>query len=316
MAPAVHLVIKSGGTAAMPEWRALFAELAPHVQVHDWNDPALARERIDFALVWQPEPGALARFPRLQAVLSSAAGVDHILADPLLPAHLPIVRMVTPETQARMAEFCTMAALMLHKDMLRAVQQQARRQWQEYSPADTARGTTVGILGLGTLGTAVAAMLQAVGFTVLGWSQTRKNVAGVESHAGPEELPALLARSRILVCLLPDTPGTQGLLNASLFARLPHGAHLVNVGRGTQLVEADLLAALDDGQLGSAFLDVADPEPLPPDSPLWRHPRIFVSPHVAASASRRAKAAQAAFSIGQWQRGEPLSHTHDRARGY
>ncbi|MFT3719496.1 2-hydroxyacid dehydrogenase [Pseudorhodoferax sp.] len=312
----IHLVVKSGGSAAVPQWRTLFAELAPQVRVHDWDDPALDRGCIDFALVWEPEAGRLARFPRLKAVLSSAAGVDHLLADPLLPAHLPIVRMVTPETQTRMAEFCTMAALMLQKDMLRAIHQQRLRHWQEFSPPATAREMTVGILGLGTLGLAAAAMLRAVGFTVLGWSQGRKHVDGVHSYAGPDELPALLRRSQILVCLLPDTPGTHGILNAGLFGQLPRGAHLINVGRGLQLHAGDLLAALDGGQIGSAFLDVADPEPLPADSPLWWHPRIFISPHTAASASRRAKAVQAAFSIAQWQRGEPLSHTYDRARGY
>lgn len=312
----VNLVIKSGGAAAIPEWRRLFAEMAPHVRVHDWDDPALDAGCIDFALVWEPEAGRLARLPRLKAILSSAAGVDHILADPALPLHLPIVRMVTPETQARMAEFCTMAALMLQKDMPRAIAQQREHRWEEFSPATTASATTVGILGLGTLGAAVARMLQAVGFAVLGWSQRRKQHDGVESFAGPDELPSLLGRSQILICLLPDTPDTQGILDARLFGRLPRGAHLVNVGRGAQLREADLLSALDSGQLGSALLDVADPEPLPSGSPLWRHPRILVSPHTAASASRRAKATQAAFSIGQWQRGEALSHAYVRTRGY
>ncbi len=300
----------------MAEWRDLFAEAAPHVQVHDWNDPALVADCIDFALVWEPEAGRLARLPRLKAVLSSAAGVDHILADPFLPAGLPVVRMVTAETQTRMAEFCTMAALMLQKDMPRAIAQQRERRWQEFSPATTASGTTVGILGLGSLGANVAKMLQAVGFNVLGWSRSRKRIDGVESLAGPDELPSLLKRSQILICLLPDTPDTKGLLDARLFGQLPPGAHLVNAGRGAQLCAADLLAALDSGQLGSALLDVTDPEPLPADSPLWRHPRIVVSPHTAASASRRAKARQAAFSMGQWQRGEPLSNIYQSDRRY
>ena len=312
----LHLIIKSGGTAAMAQWTALFAQCAPHVTVHDWNHPPADRALIDFALVWEPDAGQLATFPQLKAVLSSAAGVDHILADPLLPAHLPIVRMVTAESQQRMAEFCLMATLMLQKNMPRAYAQQRQQQWQEFNPPCTAPDTTVGILGLGTLGGAVARQLRAVGYAVQGWSQTRKQIDGVRSFCGAAELPAFLQRSQVLVCLLPDTPATRGILNAPLFAQLPRGAQLINAGRGTQLVDADLLAALGSGQLDSALLDVAEPEPLPPTSPLWGHPRIILTPHIAASASRPAKARQAARAMQEWQAGRPLSNRFDRGLGY
>ena len=149
-----------------------------------------------------------------------------------------------------------------------------------------------------------------------GWSQTRKQIDGVKSFCGDAELPAFLQRSQVLICLLPDTPATRGILNAQLFAQLPRGAQLINAGRGTQVVDSDLLAALDSGQLDSALLDVVEPEPLPATSALWAHSHIILTPHIAASASRSAKARQAALAIAQWQAGEPLSNTYDRKRGY
>ncbi len=310
-----HLIIKSGGSAAMAEWAALFAECAPHVVVHDWNHPPSDVALIDFALVWEPETGRLAQFRQLKAVLSSAAGVDHLLADAQLPA-LPIVRMVTDESQQRMAEFCLMAAMSLLRDMPRAITQHQQRRWVEYNPPHTAPDVTVGIMGMGTLGAATARLLRAVGYQVQGWSQTRKQIDGVRSYCSNAELPDFLRQSQVLICLLPDTPATLGILNRSLFAQLPPGAMLVNAGRGAQLNVADTLAALDSGQLSSVFLDVVEPEPLPADSPLWTHPRIMLTPHTAASASRRAKARQAAFTIAQWQAGEALSNQYEKARGY
>ena len=311
-----HLIIKSGGAAAMPEWRAYFAEFAPQLVVHDWSAPPADRSLVDFALVWEPDAGVLATCPQLKAVFSSAAGVDHILADPLLPAHLPVVRMVTAESQQRMAEFCLMATLMLQKNLPRVLAQQQRREWIEFNPPSIATSTTVGILGLGTLGAAVARQLLALGYRVQGWSQTRKQIDGVQSFCGADELSAFLQHSQVLICLLPDTDATRGILNQQLFAQLPRGAQLINAGRGTQLNTCDMLAALDSGQLDSALLDVAEPEPLPADSPLWRHPRVLLTPHIAASASRRAKAQQVVRSMAQWQAGEPLSNALDRQRGY
>ena len=313
---AIHLIIKSGGSAAMPEWAALFAECAPQVVVHDWNHPPADRSLIDVALVWEPDTGVLASFPRLQVICSSAAGVDHILADAQLPAQLPIVRMVTAESQQRMAEFCLMAVLMLQKNMPRVGVQHRQRQWIEFNPPHVAADITVGILGLGTLGSAVARQLRAVGYGVRGWSQTRKHVDGVTSFCGDAELPQFLCGCQVLIGLLPDTAATRGILNAALFAQLPRGAQLVNAGRGTQLQVPDLIAALDSGQLDSALLDVAEPEPLPADSPMWAHPRVLLTPHIAASASRRAKAQQVARTIAQWQANAPLSHAFDRERGY
>ncbi|WP_432240510.1 2-hydroxyacid dehydrogenase [Herbaspirillum robiniae] len=316
-APQPILLIKSGGQAALPEWRASFAEFAPQLglDVREWNDPDVDPQAVEYALVWQPEAGRLARYPNLKAILSSAAGVDHILADAHLP-DLPIVRMVTPETQQRMAEFTLMSSLMLLKDMPRIVAQQARSEWTEFSTPRTARETRVGIMGLGALGLACARMHAQVGFDTAGWARSPRSEAGLACYAGAAQLPAFLARTDILVCLLPETDDTRHIIDAALLAQLPRGAAVINVGRGSHVKSADLLAALDGGHIASAVLDVFDEEPLPPAAPFWRHPRILVTPHAAATPSRRERARQAAVTIAALQQGAPAPHLYDRARGY
>lgn len=312
------LLVKSGGAAAVDEWRANLAEFAPGLplEVRWWDDATVDPDAVEYALVWQPEPGRLARYPRLKAILSSSAGVDHILADPQLPANVPIVRMVTPETQQRMAEFTVMASLMLLKDMPRMVAQQARSDWTEFSTPRSARETRVGVLGLGALGLACARMHAAVGFAVAGWARSPRSEAGVDCYAGAEQLPQFLARTDILVCLLPDTPETHHIINAELLARLPAGAAVVNVGRGSHVHAPDLLAALDSGHISAALLDVFDQEPLPAEAPFWQHPRIMVTPHAAATPSRRERARQAAATLTALNADREPAHLYDRQRGY
>lgn len=311
------LLVKSGGAAALPEWRASFHEFAPGLglEVCAWDDPEVDPARVEYVLVWQPEPGRLAGFPNLKAIISSAAGVDHILADPRLP-DLPIVRMVTPETQQRMAEFTVMSSLMLLKDMPRIVAQQARAQWLEFSTPRTALETRVGVLGLGALGLATARMHATIGFDTAGWARSPRTEKGLSCYAGADQLPAFLARTDILICLLPETEDTRHLLDADLLHQLPRGAAVINVGRGSHLCLPDLLAALDEGQLSGAVLDVFDEEPLPADAAVWRHPRVLVTPHAAATPSRRERARQAAVAISAMLGGLPPPHLYDRVRGY
>lgn len=310
------LLIKSGGAAALPEWQALLAEFAPGLVVRGWDDPTVAPDSVRYVLVWEPSAGRLARFPNLRMIVSSAAGVDHILADATVPRHVPIVRMVTGETAERMADYVTMAAYALIRDLPRLLDAQRRQRWDDTLTGRRASETTVGIMGLGQLGGAAAARLAANGFRVLGWARSPKTLDGVQCHVGAAQLDAFLARSHILVNLLPDTDETRGIIDAALLARLPRGAAIVNVGRGSQLVPDDLLAALDAGQVGDAILDVFDVEPLPAHHPLWRHPRVIATPHVASAVSRRAKARQAAAAIAAHRAGEPLPHLYDRERGY
>lgn len=311
------LLIKSGGSAVLPQWRDSFAEFAPELEleVRAWDDDEVDPARVEYVLVWQPEPGRLARYPHLKAIISSAAGVDHILADPALP-DLPIVRMVTPETQQRMAEFTLMSSLMLLKDMPRIIAQQAQAQWREFSTPRTARETRVGVLGLGALGLATARMHAQIGFQTAGWARSPRSEAGISCHAGVAQLPAFLARTDILICLLPETADTRHLLNAATLAQLPRGAALINVGRGSHVHLPDLLAALDSGQLSGAVLDVFDEEPLPASAAVWRHPRVLVTPHAGATPSRREKARQAVVAITALQAGLTPPHLYDRQRGY
>ncbi|TCZ55398.1 2-hydroxyacid dehydrogenase [Roseicella aquatilis] len=310
------MAVKSGGEAGFAEWRDCFAALDPSLELLYWDEALRRPAEIDYALVWDPEPGALARFPRLRVIFGSGAGVDGILLDPDLPRHLPIVRMAIPEAAQRMGEFCCWAVLSLLKEARRLAIAQSKGEWDYFEPPYRAEMRSVGVLGLGAMGTRSAEMLRALGFPVLGWSRTRKTLPGVESFAGAAELPAFLARTDILVCLLPATPETRHIVRAETLAMLPPGAAYVGIGRGSHHVLEDVLAALDGGRLSGAVLDVFEPEPLPASHPLWRHPRAIVTPHVASLPTRAERAGFVARAIAAFERGEPLPNLFDPARGY
>src|SRR6218665_2519581 len=239
-------------------WAEVFAQRAPELDFRIWpdiGDPAAVR----FMAAWEPPAELGARFPNLRLLFSTGAGVDQFdLA--ALPADLPVVRMVEPGIVSGMVEYVCWAVLSLHRDMPGYQQRQRAGRW-EPRPVTTAARRRVGVLGLGSLGQAVLKQLRGFGFDCAAWSRSRHEVEGVQSHAGAAELPAFLARTDILICLLPLTEATRGFLNEVLFAALPAGASLVQVGRGAQLVEQDLLSALDCGHLAHAVLDVCDPEP-------------------------------------------------------
>jgi glyoxylate/hydroxypyruvate reductase len=310
------LLVKSGGEAALPDWRAHFAAFAPHIDVRWWDDASVPPAQVDYALVWQPEPGRLARFPALRMILSSAAGVDHITADPDWPRHVPLIRAATPEAAQRMGEYVCMAALALLRDLKRSVRQQAAHDWQVFETQRAATDTCVGIMGLGSMGVRSAAMVRSLGFRTIGWSRSRKTLEGIDCLAGDAELPGFLAQCDILVCLLPATPETDGILSAERLALLPRGAALVHVGRGSHLRYADLAAALDSSHLSGAFVDVFEEEPLPAAHPAWSHDKIFVTPHIAASASRRVRARFLAEQIAAFESGATPEGLYDPGRGY
>ncbi|HTT80682.1 MAG TPA: glyoxylate/hydroxypyruvate reductase A, partial [Stellaceae bacterium] len=275
------------------------------------GDPAA----IDYAIVWRPPPGLLASLPNLRLILSLGAGVDHLFGDRQLPRGVPVVRLVDPYLSAAMSEFVALAVLRLHRHDLDYLAQQRAREWRE-QPQKNAAERPVGILGFGTIGQAAGGMLKALGFSVTGWSRSAKTIPGFATCAGAAGLDALLARSEILVCLLPLTPETAGILNARTFAQLPRGAGLVNAGRGGHLVEADLIPPLDAGQLSGAVLDVFRDEPLPPEHPFWRHPRILVTPHVAGITNPLTAAPIMVEAIRRFEAGLPLANVVDPARGY
>ena len=295
------------------EWATLFAERAPDVPFRLWpdiGDPADVR----YLVAWVPPDDIATSFPNLELVFSVGAGVDQFDATKL-PAPIPLVRMLEPAIAETMVEYVTMAVLGLHRDLLQFINQQREQVWREIriTPAKRRR---VGVMGLGQLGQAALERLGAFGFPRSGWNRSPREIEGVTCHAGPDGLPEFLAQADILVCLLPLTDETRGILNADLFARLPRGAGLVNVGRGPHLAEADLLAALDSGTLSGAVLDVTDPEPLPEGHPFWSHPRILLTPHNASMTSPDTAVDFVLDVISRHRRGEALPGLVDRRRGY
>jgi glyoxylate/hydroxypyruvate reductase A len=276
----------------------------------DWGEP----DEIDFIIVSGAIPGDLSIFRNAKAIQSTWAGVNALLRGKF-PAGVPIARMVDRGLSANMVEYLVFYVLDALRDgrQLRAGQRDGT--WLEL-PLRWARDFPVGILGLGTLGSDTAARLQRLGFPVSGWSQTPKTIEGVASFAGPDQLAAFLAPLRLLICLLPLTNETEGILNASLFAGLPDGAILVNAGRGAHTNEADLLVALDAGKLDYAVLDVFREEPLPLDHAFWRRRDIVITPHVASITRAGTGAEDILENYRRALAGQPLLNAVDPARGY
>ncbi len=300
--------------AATARWRPLLAELLPEYEIRYWPEIG-DMAAIEYALVWQPEPGLLASLPNLRLIVGLGAGIDHLLRDPALPRQVPIIRLVDPYMTDAMSEYVALSVLRLHRHDLDYLAQQRAQVWEEREQKNAAE-RPVGILGFGTLGQDAGRKLRALGFPVAGWSRAPKEVAGFTTHAGPDGLAALLASSEILVCLLPLTAATEGILNAAAFARLPRGAGIVNAGRGGHLVERDLIPAIESGQLSGAVLDVFEDEPLPVDHPFWRHPRIIVTPHIAAETHPPTAAPIIREAIRRFAAGLPVPSQVDLARGY
>lgn len=294
-------------------WRGELERRVPGLDFRVWPEIGDPTE-ITAALVWLPPPGLLASLPNLRAVLSLGAGVDALLRDPTLP-DVPVCRMVDPSLTRSMSEYVLTLVLRYHRDLDRYEAQQRRHAWRLRVPRPAA-ARTVGIMGLGVLGADAARLLARHGFSVRGWSRTAAPVEGVTGYAGAGQLGTFLAGCDILVCLLPLTPATTGILNAELFQRLPTGARLINVARGRHLVEQDLIDALDAGRLAHATLDVFAEEPLPREHPFWRHPRITVTPHSASYSLPETGTEIVAENLRRLEAGLPLGHVVDRARGY
>jgi glyoxylate/hydroxypyruvate reductase A len=310
------LLVRSGGDAAVPDWQAVFRAVLPEVEVRGWNDPAVDPARVRYVLVWEPEAGRLARYPNLEIIFSTAAGVDHIICDPDRPLHVPVIRMGADDMAQSVGEYACLGALMILRDLPRILTGQRRVQWDRFEQPRNARTTQVGIMGMGKIGQATARMLQGIGFQVQGWTRTPRQVDGVPCYAGPDALAPFLSGSDILIGILPDTPETRGLMNAERLALLPRGAGIVSVGRGTLIVMPALHAALDSGHLSLAVLDVFETEPLPPSDPAWRHDRIVVSSHLAGFVSRQGRAEWVAHCLALHKAGAPMPNVYDPGRGY
>jgi glyoxylate/hydroxypyruvate reductase A len=294
-------------------WARLFAERAPQYEFRIWpdtGDPAAVR----FLFAWVLPPDLMRTFPNLRVLFSAGAGVDQFDFG-ALPLTLPVVRTIEPGIVRGMTEYVCWAVLSLHRDMPLYLRQQRDESWNpiRVQPASRRR---VGVLGLGSLGRAVLERLRAFGFECAGWSRSRHAIDGVACFAGPDELRALLERTDIVVCLLPLTAATRGILDARLFGALPRGACLVHAGRGPQLNEADLRAALDGGQLVHAILDVCDPEPLPAGHWLWMHPRVWLTPHIASMTQPESAVEVVLENLRRFEAGEAMAGTVDRRAGY
>jgi glyoxylate/hydroxypyruvate reductase len=294
-------------------WKSLFEQHAPDIEVRLWpevGDPAQVR----YFAAWQPPQNLHQRFPELEVIFATSAGVDQFdLGE--LPEHIQVVRMLDPGIAQGMIEYACFAVLSLHRQIPTYLQQQRNSQWQEHelTPASRRR---VGVMGLGNLGTAVLQSLRPFGFPLYGWARSQKNIEGVQCFAGEEQLPAFLTQCDILICLLPLTDDTCGILDARLFSALPKGAQLINLGRGGHLIEDDLLNALDSGQLSHAIVDVLNQEPPGDRHPFWQHPNIWLTPHIGANTSPDTAFAVLLENIRRHQRGEVMHGVIEREQGY
>jgi glyoxylate/hydroxypyruvate reductase A len=297
-------------------WTAPLRELAPPFRLYVHDRDTYAPGDIDYVLSFRPPAGLLASLPNLKVAFSLGAGVDGFLSDPNYPTHVPLVRLVDHGLSRDMVHYIVMHTLIFHRGQRALDAYQRQGKWRQSLLSRSAENTRVGILGMGEIGSLAAKHLRDLDFPVAGWSRTGKQLDGVESFAGAAEFDAFLARSDILICVLPLTPDTRGILNHTTFAKLPKGAFVINVARGGHLIEDDLVAAVDAGHLAGAALDVFQTEPLPEDSPLWTHPLITVTPHMAAISDPRAVARAAVDGIARHERGEPLQNRVDLARGY
>ncbi len=294
-------------------WKAYFSVHAPEIDFRLWPDIGDVAD-IRYLAAWAPPADFVASLPHLEALFSIGAGVDQLdMAS--VPAHVAIARMIEPGIADGMVEYCCFATLGLHRHVIDYRAAQADRRWAPIKLVPAAE-RRVGVMGLGNLGTAVLERLKTFGFALSAWSRSAHAIDGVECFAGEAGLPLFLARCDILICLLPLTPDTRGILCRETFRQLPKGAAIVNAARGGHLVEQDLLWALDTGHISGAIVDVTEPEPPGSEHPFWHHPRIMMTPHVA-SMTRTEGAAQALIAnIRRHREGKPMVGLVNRELGY
>jgi glyoxylate/hydroxypyruvate reductase A len=294
-------------------WVDALARALPEAKIQRWPDADACA--IDYALVWKPPKGMLADLRSAKAIFNLGAGVDALLAMPGWPAELPLIRLEDAGMAEQMSEYVLHAVLRWYREFDAYAQAQRERAWRPRRRLGKEQ-FSIGLLGAGVLGHRVASSLRALGFPVLAWSRTRKDMPGVRSYAGGAELDDFLGETRVLVCMLPLTTLTRGLLNGDVLARLPTGAYLINVARGAVCVEADLLELIDSGHLAGAALDVFNDEPLPAASAFWHHPRIVVTPHVSAVTLLEDSVVQIAAKIRRLEAGLTVTGVVDPERAY
>jgi phosphoglycerate dehydrogenase-like enzyme len=303
-------------TAPIPadSFVAALRAAAPDVPVWTSDEPHDAAA-VEAILAWRLKPGVVARYPNLRVVCAVGAGVEKLLAAGDLPPGLPVTRSLDPDQNRLIAQWVVANTLQFTRDLRRYARQQAEACWERH-PTRRASACRVGLLGLGAVGQAVAAAFAPLGYPVAGWSRHGRALDGIAVHTGEEGLATLLAQTDALVCTLPLTPQTHGLLNRGTLSRLPRGAIVVSVGRGEHVVEADLRALLDEGHLAGAALDVFEREPPPPDHWVWSHPQVIATPHIAGEVGRDVVARQTLDALRRARAGQAQPLVVDRAAGY
>ena len=308
------ILIQIGENHSQEIWREGFLAINPDLDLRLWpevGDPA----EIDAVIVWHHHHGSLTAFPNLKLICNLGAGVEAIFKDPDLPTGVPITRVVDPRLTRAMAEYVVLHVLRYHRHFAETQANQAAKKW-EYIAPDDAAVTTVGFMGIGELGQFSADKVRAMGFRVSGWSRSEKSIDGMETFHGPEGLTPFLNSLKMLVCLLPLTEETSGIVNKDLLAQLPEGSFFINAGRGQHVVDEDLIAALDSGRLSGATLDVFNTEPLPADHAYWEHPGLTITPHNAADSFPEDVCPQILDNINRVLSGDAPLYEVKTGRGY
>ncbi|WP_417885875.1 2-hydroxyacid dehydrogenase [Zunongwangia sp.] len=304
--------------------------VAPGKDVSDWTEelknqhPGLNvyvypedhdKEEVEFAVSWKHPRGLFKNYPNLKVVASMGAGVDHITSDPEFPEDVKITRVIDNQLTSDLSEFVLALVMNQTRHLAAYKHQETEHKWNLLKYCRNS-DMKIGVMGMGVIGTAVATLLAKNNFKVSGWSRTEKNCEDITSYSGDCELNNFLKQSEILICLLPLTKQTKGILNTELFEQLPKGAYVINVGRGEHLEESDLIGMIDSGHLAGAFLDVFKEEPLPEDHAFWDHKRISVTPHTASITQPKSVVPQIIENYKRLQNGEPLKNLVEKERGY
>lgn len=299
-------------TKDLSPWVAAFREQLPENEVVTWGevkDP----NQVKVAVVWNHQRDLFRKISNVQLVASLGAGVDHIVHDPLLPKKVPVSKVISPHLSTPMSNYCIGAILYFHKQFDKYQKDKLNKLWhQEFDPE---RPMVIGILGLGELGKDLAQKLVSLGFEVHGLSRSKREISNIVTY-GEQDLNLFLSSVNVLVCMLPTTAKTEGMINSSLISQLPMNSFLINVGRGKQQINEDILGAVNSGQLAGAFLDVFPEEPLPASSSLWEHPNVFITPHIAVVTKIEAAVPQIVENYNRLKRGDALINLIDRERGY
>ncbi len=300
--------------ASPDAWRDGLAARIPGLDFRVWPDIGDPGE-IEFAMVWDLPPGSYAGMTGMRCICSLGQGVDHLFLDPDLPRDIAIMRLVDPWMSQSMTEWILLNLLYFHRQGPEYDALARQHRWRVLPPPETSE-RRVGIMGLGALGLHAARTISGLGFPTAGWARTARQVEGVEVYSGSGQLSDFLARTDVLCCLLPLTPSTRGIINRDTLNRLPRGAFVINAARGAHIVDEDLLAALDSGQVAGAALDVFHTEPLPPEHAYWAHPAVRVWPHVSAQTNPATALDQVAAAIRRVAAGRLPDNLVDPALGY